>query len=221
MKLNRADQDFLLIHAFFGFFSAFMLAATTLPLGWRILVIVIAYNLLIPFFARRVGYKGWFELWSFSLPLSMLQIFPDWWLSQGLGILVFPNTGVPFIGTVPIFMAGMWVIPFFIIIYLGRRFQGKFSGLVAALASGVIFLGSEATLWALPVWYAQNVTQAAHIALYLIIPEILLGYTALRAFEWSLGKSFFKKLGAALAVMLGYLININLFYFVIEKIILK
>lgn len=219
-KLARADRDFLLLHAFFGFCVLFVLNASILPLGWRITALVIFYNLLLPAFARAVRYEGWFELWTYLLPLSLLMILPDWFLAEALGVLVFPDTGAPFIGPVPVFMGGMWVIPFFIIIYIGRRFRGPRAPYLAGLASGIIFLASEATLWRLPIWIAQNVAQVAHIAWYLVVPLILVGVFALWGFEWSLGKSFWHKLAAGFMVMVIYIGNTGLFYLLVERVLL-
>jgi hypothetical protein len=45
----------------------------------------------------------------------MLQIWPDWFLSAQLEILVFPEDGLFKIGTVSGYMLFLWAIPFFII----------------------------------------------------------------------------------------------------------
>jgi hypothetical protein len=221
MKINRADQDLILVHAFWGFFTAFCLSATTLPLGWRIFMAVVGYHIILPLFARQVKYTGWLQLWQFLLILSILQVFPDWYLSNILGVLRFPDTGSPAIGGVPLFMAGMWTIPLFVVVYLGRRIQGKATFWLVSLATGLLFIGSEAILPSLPIWQAINVTKFGEVAVYIALPEILLGITTLRAFEWSLNQSLGKKFIAALAVMLIYVVNATICYFLVEKIIFR
>jgi hypothetical protein len=153
--------------------------------------------------------------------LSILQIFPDWFLSSQLDVLVFPNTGGPFIGTVPLFMAGMWTIPLLLIVYIGRRVPPPYANWAVIAVSAILFLGSEATLWVLPVWYAQHVTQIFHVAIYLIAPEILLGLYTFYAAEWVREKSLGYRLGAAFTVMITYLGNVSLFYLIIEKVVLQ
>ncbi len=217
-KFARADRDLTLLHALFGFTALFALNAEVFTLGWRITGLVIFYNLLLPAFARAVNYSGWLELWTYLLPLSILMIAPDWFLAEVLGVLVFPDTGAPFVGPVPIFMGGMWVVPLFIIIYIGRRFRGRYAPYLAGLASGVIFLASEATLWQIPIWMAQNVAQVGHVAWYLVAPLTMLGVFALWGFEWSLGKSFWHKLAAGFLVMLTYIGNTGLFYLLVERV---
>ncbi len=219
MKLQRADQDFILIHVFWGFLAAFCLQATSLPPGWRIFIIVAGYHIILPLFARQVKYNGWLQLWQFTSILSLLQILPDLYLSRVLGILSFPETGSPTIGGVPLFMGGLWAIPLFIIVYLGRRFKGPAAFWIVSSASALIFIAAESILWQMPIWQAVNVTQIAHVALYVILPEILLGITSLRAFEWSLNRAIHIKIAAAFFVSAAYFVNLNLCYFLVEKII--
>ncbi len=217
--LTRADRDLILLHLLFGLTVLLVLNLDVATIGWRITALVIFYNLMLPAFARAVHYSGWLELWVYLLPLSLMMILPDWFLADGLGVLTFPDTGAPFIGPIPVFMGGMWVIPLFIIIYVGRRFRGRSAPYLAGLASAIIFLTAEATLWRIPIWMAQNVDQVAHIAWYLVVPLTLLGVFALWGFEWSLGKSFWRKLAAGFLVMVTYIGNTALFYLLVERIL--
>jgi hypothetical protein len=158
-------------------------------------------------------------------PLSLLQIFPDWFLSAVLGVLVFPDTGSPRVGDVPLFMGGLWIIPLFIIVLLGRRVQVRFTKnlaiLAVCIASAVLFLGSEAVLWLIPIWYAHGVTMIAHVAIYLIVPEILLGLFTFLAFETFHTDMIWHRLGAAFTVMVIYLGNLCFFYLIIEHLIFR
>jgi hypothetical protein len=119
-----------------------------------------------------------FNIWLFSFILSLFQIWPDWFLSSELNILVFPEDGLFKIGTVSGYMLGLWTIPFFILIYVGIRCKEKYSGktlyLIIASSSLIIFGFAEATMWMLQSWYAQNVTTIlGHVAIYIIIPYFL------------------------------------------------
>ncbi len=132
-NLTRSDRDAVYLHLFFAIAATLML---TLPLGisvgWRLCVLVLLYNVLVPLTAWLRQHPDWLTLWLFLLPLSLWQIFPDWFLSAVLGVLVFPDTGAPKIGNIPIFMAGLWTIPLFIIIFLGRRIKTHTLWVVAA-----------------------------------------------------------------------------------------
>jgi hypothetical protein len=224
-QLERIDRDAILLHALFALVAAL---ALTLPLGMRVgsrlCGLVILYNVALPALAWRRGYAEWLQLWSFLVPLSALQVFPDWFLSTELDVLVFPDIGSPSVGPVPLFMAGLWTIPLFVIVLLGRRIAARsrrnvvFASVVAA--SLLLFVGSEATLWRIPIWRAQNVATLAHVAIYLLVPEAVLGLSTLLAYESSLRRSIWRKLAAAFAVMLLYLGGVCFFYLIIERLLL-
>ena len=153
----------------------------------------------------------------------MFQVFPDWFLSAQLDILVFPDDGCFKIGTVSGYMAGLWTIPLFVIIFLGQRMSSRSSEAATwfsvAAASLIIFGGSEAFLWRLPSWYAKNVFMIGHIAVYILIPEIILGLSAYACFQAVKGKPLWIIIPSAFSVMLLYLGSASFFYFLIEKII--
>lgn len=221
---NTNLRDFIIFHVIFAIITALLLLIPLYALGWRILTAVAVYNVGLPLTAVRREHRDWLAIWTFVLPVSILQIFPDWFLSAELGILNFPDTGSPFIGSVPVFMGGMWAIPLFAIIYGALRAGekwGRHAGIAAAaLLSLVLFAGSEATLWAVPIWEAREVQQVAHIALYLLIPETLLGISALMAFRLTRQQTWWVKLTGAFAVMIIYLGNTALFFFIVERLIL-
>jgi hypothetical protein len=74
-------------------------------------------------------------------------------------------------------------------------------------------------VWMLPSWYARNVAMAGHTALYIIIPEIILGVSCLYCYERVREKSHLVKIPGAFLVMQLYLGSAALFYFVIERLI--
>ncbi len=224
-NLERTDRDAILLHSVFALACLLVLAAPLgVPVGQRVSGLVLLYNVALPLVAWRRGHPEWLKLWLFLVPLSALQVFPDWFLADPLGVIEFPDTGALRIGPIPAFMAGLWTIPLFIIVLLGRRIAAQSTrnaALVAvALASVLLFVGSEATLWVIPIWHARNVTMVARVAVYLIVPEIILGLSTFLAFESSLHRSIWHKLSGAFVVMLIYLGGLCFFYLVVERLLL-
>ncbi|MBY0588934.1 hypothetical protein K2X85_17310 [bacterium] len=190
----------------------------TVPIGMGILVAVVYFNVIFPLAAIWGQHHEWLRLWVFLLPLSLMMILPDWFLSAQLDVLVFPSTGSPYIGTVPIFMAGMWTIPLVLVVWLADHAKSWGSYLVAGIVSAVMFWGSEAIAWRIPIWHAQNVRQIEHVALYLLVPEVILGMTTLAAYRWSGRRGLMTRLMAAYLVMMIYLGQVAGFYFIVERI---
>jgi ABC-type proline/glycine betaine transport system permease subunit len=224
-NLERTEQDAILLHIIFAVIALLTLSLLSgIPVGLRLYGLVILYNIMVPVIALVRRNPEWAMLWLFLFPLSIMQIFPDWFLSSEIGIIIFPDTGSPRIGDVPVFMGGLWTIPLFVIVFLGRRIEARFTRNIALVAvcvsSAVLFIGSEATLWLIPIWYAQGVTVIFHVAVYLIVPEILLGLSAFLAYEMSHLRPLWYRLAAAFTVMILYLGNLCFFYLVIEHTIL-
>ncbi len=91
--------------------------------------------------------------------------------------------------------------------------------MVVAVASFVVFAGSEALAWRIPIWYAQNVVMLGHVAVYVVVPEILLGLATFRVFEATASRPLHVRLAGAVALMLFYLGALMLFYFLIEAVL--
>ena len=213
----RAWRDALLLHLFFAAAAAGVFYALRVPeRGWGILGLVAVYNLLLPLIASRGGHREWLELWLFLLPLSVLLVLPDWVLSQQFGILAFPDLGGPRIGTVPAYMAGLWVIPLFWVLWLAGR-----SGLTAALLSLLVFAGAEWAMQPLHLWHAQHVAQLFGVAEYVLVPEMLLGWAAAYAFNQTRDGNPFARLGAAVGVATFYTGALVLAYFLSEHVGLR
>ena len=160
-KLTRNEKDVFLLHLIFSVICAVVLwAPVGMPPGVRMLVLVIFYNLALPLVGLMRRYDDWIQLWLFSFILSLFQVFPDWFLSAQLDILVFPEDGLFKIGTVSGYMGGLWTIPIFLIVYTGQQMKVRFSDRYAYLAVAgmalLIFGGSEQTLWILSSWYAKK-----------------------------------------------------------------
>jgi hypothetical protein len=157
------------------------------------------------------------------LVLSILQIFPDWFLAAQLETIVFPDDGFFMIGPVSGYMAGLWAIPLFVILYVGLEISKQRSYPVAytvvAALTLLIFGLAEETMWMLPSWSAQNVFMIGHIALYIIIPEILLGISTLISYQLVRERPVWLWIIGAFTVMILYLGNVSFFYFIIERIL--
>jgi hypothetical protein len=224
--LERTERDAILLHIIFTALSLLTLSIPTgIPVGQRLCGLVILYNIMVPVVAWRRRHHEWLMLWLFLVPLSLLQIFPDWFLASELGVIIFPDTGSLRIGDIPLYMGGLWTIPLFVIVLTGRRIEARFTRNLAlftvCIASAVLFVGSEAILWQIPIWHATGVTVIFHVAIYLIIPEILLGLSTFLAFEASHSRALWYRLGAAFTVMIIYLGNLCFFYFAVEHLILR
>ncbi|MEO1087767.1 MAG: hypothetical protein AAFY88_26330, partial [Acidobacteriota bacterium] len=181
---------------------------------------VLIFNIGFPVFAISCVEPRWARLWSFIFPLSLLQIFPDWHLAQNLGTLVFPDLGFPQIGPVSLFMGLLWAVPLILIVDTGERLAERFglpaAAFGAAALSLVIFGIAEATLTLIPVWHAQNVTLVGPVALYVLLPEAVLGAAAWWAFRVTEHRGLARTLAGALAVMLLYAASLHLSWWLLE-----
>lgn len=221
----RPIRNLITLHLLFAFVAmALLFSPTATPVGWRMLAIVIVYNTLIPFGGYLLGHTEWVKIWMFVMPLSVFQLLPDWFLSAQLGVLSFPNDGSPMIGTVPLYMAGLWSIPLFIIVYVGLRVEEEHSAwetqLAVLITSFVLFVGAEATMWALPSWSAQNVLTISSVAVYIVVPELLLGSSSYIIYAMIRHYGHVLKLFWSYIVMALYLGNACVFYLIIEVVLL-
>jgi hypothetical protein len=120
-------------------------------------------------------------------------------------------------------MLGLWAIPLFLILFIGQRIKERFSkklGYISVILMSLTIFGfSEQSMWMLQSWYAQNVIMIGHIAIYIIVPEIILGLSTYYFYELLKEKSHWLKLPTAFIVMLLYLGSAVFFYFIIEKLI--
>jgi hypothetical protein len=222
---EQSIRDIIVVHVIFAVLAA---AVVSLPLGteagWKLLLLVIAYNVMIPAVGYMRGHLEWLGIWLFVFLISIMQVVPDWFLSAQLDVLAFPVDGSPTIGTVPLYMAGLWSIPLFVLVYIGCRIEEKKSQVLALAAvmllSLVVFTLAEETMWMLPSWHAQNVATIGHVALYIIVPEILLGASAYILYALIRESAHWRKVFWAYVVMVIYLGNVALFYFLVQRILL-
>lgn len=216
-----------------GFFAALSTGIMLIPMpaGWRFLVCVLIFAAMFGAitYGRRNDEPELWGFWVFATLTSIFQVLPDWFLSKILGVLVFPPDGLFKIGTVSGYMAGLWAIPFFLILisirlldyrkssqdFLAAGMNYK-SAVVAGLVALAIFASSEATLWILNSWYAKDVLKIGHVAVYVLLPEFLLGMILYTGFFLSHERSMVLKLIAAFLISVTYTGFLALSYLFIE-----
>jgi hypothetical protein len=77
---------------------------------------------------------------------------------------------------------------------------------------------SEQTVWLIPSWYAVNVKMIGFSAVYILVPEIILGLGAYRCYEEIRDRPHWIKVPTAFLVMLLYTGSVVFFYFLVERI---
>jgi hypothetical protein len=223
---EESIRDFIVIHVIFAVLTALaLLMPVTASVDARLLVVVIVYNGLIILEAIQKGYKDWMSIWVLSIILSFLMVFPDWYLSETLGALQFPDNGFPMIGgAIPFYMAGLWSIPFFIILFIGNQAQERKSMntgyVVVSFLSVLIFGLAELTLVNLQSWNATVIGMTGNLAWYIIIPELFLGLSTFICYNIVKESAIWMKIVGAFTVMILYIGNASFFYFLIETLLL-
>jgi hypothetical protein len=172
----RPPRSWILLHAGFAALAAVGLLMPVGSLGMRVLALVIIYNVAVVVLAKRTGDALLWRMWAVLAPMSVLMLLPDWFLGAVLGTITFPDTGSPFIGTMPWFMAGMWTIALLPPCLLGRSVEdarGPAVGFLTAAAAGMaVFIAAEFLAPAIPLWEPVGVTEVAGVAVYVLLPEL-------------------------------------------------
>ncbi|MEM1057292.1 MAG: hypothetical protein AAGI52_17375 [Bacteroidota bacterium] len=217
--MTRADRDLALFHVLFGLGAVAGVLAPVGVLGWRILALVVLYNVALPLTVGR-RHREVLALWAFLVPLSAFQVLPDAFLADVLGVLVFPDTGGPRLGPVPLALAGMWTIPLLLIVWTaGRITRRRVSGAWASAGLAAVAFGiAEATLWAIPIWEARGVAQIGRVAVYVVPAEALLGAATFLAFQRTREAGRVAKMGAAAMVAVLYLGALGTSFYLIERV---
>lgn len=185
-----------------------LLAPMPLGVGARVLLLVVAWNLLLPGVAIKFGYSRWLQLWLFLVPLSALMVLADWFFCDGIRTLKFFDNGSPRIGPVPLYMAGMWSIGLFLLVIVGQSLAWTHSfvvGLIGvAVAAVAIFLPTEILAFHLPLWSALRVSTVLNVAHYILPAEILLALITFVAYDRLQDASRIAQLCAAGGITLAY-----------------
>lgn len=164
------------LHGAFAVLAVGVLALPLMQTGLEVLGLVVIYNIAVPIVARRTHDDALWITWAVLAPMSVLMVLPDWFLSAVLGSITFPNTGAPYIGTMPLFMAGMWTIALLPLMMIGRTVEAS-RGVAAAFAavavSGLaLFTAAEWMAPTIPLWEPLGVSMVLGVAVYVLLPEL-------------------------------------------------
>ncbi|MDF3822035.1 hypothetical protein P3G55_19175 [Leptospira sp. 96542] len=223
-SLLKEETQLALFFILFSVLGFFVLFYTNFDTGEKIAILTAVFHFCFLILAIPLRWQTPFQIWKFLIPLSIFMVFPDWFLSSVLQVLVFPEDGFIKIGTVSAYMTGLWVIPLFICVYTGIKMEEKSVSIIGTCV-WVSFLGlaifgiSEATMWMLGSWYAQNVKMWNHVAYYVLVPEMILAVTTYLAYQGFSQTFYLLQIGIGFLVMILYVGNLSFFYLLIEKII--
>jgi hypothetical protein len=226
--MNSFKQNTTFVIVIFSY-SILVLLILFTPLiavtGWKLSFLVGFFLIAMPILIYSLDLDDWKPVFWFSFIASLFQIFPDWFLAEALGVLVFPDESRFLIGKVPIYMAGMWTIPFFIAL-MSARFLKSFAiflpihvHLLTGLIALIIFWISEETMHHIPVWYAQNVKLIGSSAIYVLPAEFFLGIYLSWVYEASLGRNILERIILAGSVFIFYTGALSVSYLIVERII--
>lgn len=140
-------------------------------LGRAILLLVVAWNVVLPLWALAAGQRRWLDAWLLLLPLSAFQLLPDAVLVNAVGTLHFPDLGARRLYGVPVYMALMWTIPLAWIVLAPSRLR-------AVLLAALVFGAAELLAAPLGLWRAGGVHTLAGAAIYVLPAELLLAAMA-------------------------------------------
>lgn len=213
------------LRSILGFHAAFAIAAGLALMltparfyGYAVLGAVVGYHLASLAWSSWRGDREWLRLWAYLLPLSVLQVVPDWILVEMVGSLRFMDHGIARVGSVPVYMAGMWSIPLFVIVALAR--QARFPALramVAVVVALLMFASSEWYAHPLGLWHAVSVEHSVMgIALYVLPAEAALGLAAWWGFEATRGRGLVTQILVAAATSVFYTGTLITSYFFFE-----
>lgn len=173
---NRRWRAWIVLHGAFAAVAVLVLLLPAPAEGMRVLGLVLLYHAGALVAARRD--PTLWQAWTVLAPFSVIMVLPDWFLSSVLGILRFPDTGGPFIGTVPLAMAGMWTIALMPVVGAGIAAQdrgGRGVGTAVAAATGfALFVAAEFAAPRLGLWEPVGVAMIGGVATYVIVPELIL-----------------------------------------------
>lgn len=222
--VRHDDRDLFVFHAaFLGFSAAIMALPMEMPAGQRLLILLGTYHVAFPLVAWRLGHREWVRMWTFLAPLSALLFYPQLVLSVEYAAVVFNATGAPEIARVPLYAGLLWTIPLLMVVYGGRRLA-RFLGagwstlLVGGLSAAVVY-AAESLNARVDLWYAQHVLLLGDVAVYAIVPNILLGVGAWAVYEATRRRHAVLRVGSAFVTMLTYQGALTASYFLFERIL--
>lgn len=194
-------------HLLFLVLGAVCYSLEPLTVGQATWIVVVAYNVSLPTYFFQTRDLQVVELWAFLLPLSLLQVIPDWYLVEIQQTLVFPTADGLF--AIPVFMAGLWTFPLMLTTATGLylyRHTGPLAGYTAAVSAGMLVFGAgELVLTNIGVWRANQVLAVGGVAVYILPAELFLTAATMYSYEQVEWQSPWHRLSAAPIIMLTYL----------------
>lgn len=209
-SLQVLKSPAVLFYLIFAISSVLVLNIPVGSLGNRIFGLVIGYNVALFTVASKNGYQDWLDLYKFLAPLSFLQVLPDVFQANYQNVLVYPDTGGPFIGPVSAAMAiGLWTIPLFALTLLGRYAEQKKGrkkdGYAAVALAGLIVFGvAEGQAWRIPIWETKNCKQLGKMAYFSLAADMVLGLLVYAFSPVVASYSLLLRLVAAILMMLTF-----------------
>ena len=197
------------------------------PSGVAVSLLVLLYSVAFHVLARHTHTKL-HSKFVFASILSIFQVVPDLFLDAVLGTLHFPDDGCPrLFGHVSAYMAGMWTIPLLGILWFSERndehnnnhehtnvvaggieLPTRHALFKAGAAALVVFGSAEQLTHPLGLWHATGKVRytLGNVAVYVLLPEALLGCAALFAYTMTSSPStrLHHKIGAAASVSMFY-----------------
>lgn len=182
--------------------------------GHAILGTALAGVIGVVLLARSQRRTAWLAALSVIVPISVFQVFPDWFLADMLGTIEFPDNGGVRIGDViPLAMAGLWVPPLLITVLLARDSLWKGAVIAAAL-----FFATETLAPAIDLWApASGLQELLGVAIYVVPAEAALGAATVYAVRVAANEGWPTRITAAAAVSVFYTGALALSAFLIER----
>ena len=201
-----SDRAALALTAAWAAVTVGLLAAPVGALGVRVLAAVVLWHVAVVAVGLWRRDAAWRSAYALVAPMSVALVLPDHFLAVGLGTIVFPDTGAPFWGAVPAFMAGMWAIPLGAVVLAGRAAErrGGRGVLWATLVGLPVFVAAEAASGVLPLWRPVGVPMWGPVAAYVLPAEALLCAATLWADRASEGHALQTRVAAGWLVVILY-----------------
>lgn len=202
--MSASVREALLLHGLYFVVAApLLLMNQGVAFGQSLLWLTVGYHVLLPAWSLLRGHSEWLWLWLFLLPLSAAQVLPDWALVEVTQTLVFPDHGLYRIGgAVPVCFLGLWTPALFPIVLLAQASRQPY--FVAGALSLALFAFWEWAAVPLQIWEPRNVTMVNGVAIYVLLPEVLLGMATLHAYRRLRDASLLQRVTGALGVPVLY-----------------
>jgi len=187
--------------AVYGVAGAFAVSLDAPAKGYAILACSAGGVIGTVLLAKFQNRTEWLAALTVLIPLSIFQVFPDWFLADALGSIAFPDNGGIRIGEViPLAMAGLWVIPLLIVTRLAKDSLWR-----GAVISAALFLATEIFAPTIDLWKpAGGVHEIAGVAIYVLPAEAALGAATVYATRIAAHATWPVRIAAAAATSIFY-----------------